>query len=372
MNLPFGVLQFFTRRDAAKGTPRGPGHAIGGPGSAKLEAAQREVIQQGALEDDLHDLQYQGQVNAIAAAATRRIPEATTPGSVMSEELEPLPVVTEFINRMEYRLPAGDDEESQEATQLFQEDAPSSEQTQDGGSPSAPRRKLRRAGDSPARRESSPAMAFSDSSSMAGSPVPQQQQKTAFDLLKQGALKAHVGAKQPKPKEKKRPNEFVAEQADESDEEEGRFGSLFKSDPEAGEDETNPDDEDLDGELEELVDDEKVDAALQEEQDALAQDRFQQDQAADDAKQLKMAQKVAAGEAKKRKRGQGDLSDSDYEDDEGMYRKAKERKPVKFNDKVEAIGTFCSFFATIPFPRSALSDPLLQLQMQNMPPSDSR
>lgn len=303
----------------------------------------------------MHDEAYYEQLHArqrddaaVAAVEANRAALAVTPGSVLSEELEPLPIVTELLDRIEHRLPADDEEDDETVhTQLVSEAAaPTSEQTQEASPSALPRRKLRRAGqESPKQAEGGVQFSFSDSSDSEGeagrSPIvasKEKRVKSAFDVLEEGALNVHFGLKQPKKKEKRAANEYVAEQADESEEEEGRFGSLFKSAPEAGEDENAPEDEDLDGTLAELVDDAKVDAEIQEEQDKLAQDRFMQDQAADDAKQLKMAQKVAAGEAKKRKRGQGDLSDSDYEDDEGMYRKAKERKPVKFNDRVEAIG----------------------------------
>lgn len=366
-------LQMFRKLDALAGavqTPQLKRHAVGAA-PLRADAAQKDADLAGQHEDAFYEarlLQQQAEAAAAAAAAAAM----TTPGSALSEELPPLPIITDLVmDRYEHRLPADTDDDDEQT-------GPTSEQTQEASPSELPRRKLRRAGeDSPQQQQRAdptlgggPLLSFSDSSDddEEASPVAMRKEgakkpKSAFDALAQGALDAHLGVKPHKEKKKRAANEFVAEQADESEEEEGRFGSLFKSAPEAGEDENAADDEDLDAVLTELVDDEKVDAALQEEQDARAQDRFMQDQAADDAKQLKMAQKVAAGEAKKRKRGQGELSDSDYEDDEGMYRKAKERKPVKFNDRVEAIGkSYC-----LRREAELMCARLVQLRMRSMP-----
>ena len=211
------------------------------------------------------------------------------------------------------------------------------EESQD--SPSFPRRRLlRRAGDGPTEASdilegSENELSDADDAYAAAPRAP----ANAFDLLKRGAA-GKAGSKKDAAELRKRmkANEFLAEQADESEEEEGMYSAMRRTaDGDGDESDGNSD---LDKEVAEILDDEKVDAALEEEQDALALARYQKDLGADDARNLKMAQKVAAGEMKKRKKGLDGLDESDYEDDEAMYRKAKARKQLKFDDKMLALG----------------------------------
>ena len=267
-------------------------------------------------------------------------------------------MVTELVQRMDDRYPAEDDDDDDEfdmegsiGQARPRENGPPSEGAAHTGeeeaqdSPSVPRRRLlRRAVDEPTeagdmREEvvSSETELSGDDEDGAGNAASPRAPKNAFDLLKRGAA-SKAGSKKDAAELRKRmkANEFLAEQADESEEEEGMYSAMRQTaDGDGDESDGNSD---LDREVAEILDDEKVDAALEEEQDALALARYQKDLGADDARNLKMAQKVAAGEMKKRKKGLDGLDESDYEDDEAMYRKAKARKQLKFDDKMLALG----------------------------------
>ena len=264
-------------------------------------------------------------------------------------------MVTELVQRMDDRCPAEDDDDDDEfdmegsiGQARPRENGPPSKGASHTGeegsqdSPSVPRRRLlRRARDGPTEASdvldevaSSENELSGDDLGNAASP---RAPKNAFDLLKRGAA-GKAGSKKDAAESRKRmkANEFLAEQADESEEEEGMYSAMRRTaDGDGDESDGNSD---LDQEVAEILDDEKVDAVLEEEQDALALARYQKDLGADDARNLKMAQKVAAGEMKKRKKGLDGLDESDYEDDEAMYRKAKARKQLKFDDKMLALG----------------------------------
>jgi len=187
-------------------------------------------------------------------------------------------------------------------------------------SPSKPRR-LRRAGE---ELESS------------ASPPPSKA-PDAFQVMLQAQLKQKKQAeKAAQKKERIKNNEFLAEQAEES-EEETPFAALRKV---ADGDDEEGDDSDLDGSVAELVDDQKVDAEQQTEQDKLALEKHQEQLAADAARHDKRVEKIVAGDYRKRKAAEGDLlDDSDYEDDEmGVMRKARVKKPRKFGKITEALG----------------------------------
>lgn len=196
-------------------------------------------------------------------------------------------------------------------------------------SPSKPRR-LRRAGEE------------SEESEASASPEPKKA-PTAFDVMLKAQLRQKKQAeKAAQKKERMKNNEFLAEQAEES-EEETPFAALRKV---ADGDDEEGDDSDLDGSVAELVDDQKVDAQEQSEQDKLALEKHQEQLAADAARHDKRVEKIVAGDYRKRKAAEGDLlDDSDYEDDEmGVMRKARVKKPRKFGKITEALGKSTLFY----------------------------
>ena len=253
----------------------------------------------------------------------------TTPGSTLSDDIM-LPPVSDLILRFDDRdtqfFDDGESNADNEMHQSIVKMIPSSE----GGaidsqeSPLAPRGRLVRANEKE-NRQSSPAASWPPN---------------AFDRLRQGQLRLA------KPKEKRKKSDYIAEQADES-EEETPFAALRKAAD--GDDEDN--DSDLDGSVESLVDDEAVPEDQREEQDKLAMEKHQEQLAADEERLGKRVDKIVAGQERKRKTMDGDLlSDSDYEDDEaGLHRQAKPKKSRKFGKPVEALGEFVltSFFEIV-------------------------
>lgn len=174
-----------------------------------------------------------------------------------------------------------------------------------------------------------------DSSSV--SPEPELAHETdktlnAFDLLKEAQKKQLTAQER---KEKRKANQFVAEQADES-EDDTPSAALRKA---ADGDDDEGSDSDLDGSVEGLVDDQGVPDEEKEEQDKLARDKHQEQVAADAEKLGKRIEKIVAGQERKRKAAEDLLDDSDYEDDEGAFlKKARAKKPKKFGKITEALG----------------------------------
>lgn len=205
----------------------------------------------------------------------------------------------------------------------------------------APVRRLVRAGSIGADRPSSPARMDLDDEEQqsasddddddheAGLPEINAAPKNAFDVMRRAQEKALQ-----KPKGKRK-NDFVAEQADES-EDEDMFTALRKAADGEEEDDNNSD---LDAEVEGLVDDVAVPEEQKEEQDELALAKHKEQLQADEAKVQKRVERIVAGQERRHKRGQdGLLSDSDYEDDEaGFHRKAKVKKARKFDEVLEGL-----------------------------------
>lgn len=229
-----------------------------------------------------------------------------TPGSTVSDEMPPLPPVSMIADRYSERGRSADDMSSDGGSD-------GSIRMEDINSPSVPR-KLRRAGDDDGSR----------------SP---ERPRNAFDALKLGQMKHRYGQDKEK-KQRAKKSDFIAEEVEES-EDEGEYSMLRKIHEEGDEE----DGSDLDATVEELVDDEKGDPDEEEAQDEIVDEHHRDWIAQQEAKELKMAAKVAAGKTKKRRRGDdGGLSDSDYEDD-AMHRTAKARKAKKYSTKMEALST---------------------------------
>ncbi|KAJ7087167.1 hypothetical protein B0H15DRAFT_842873 [Mycena belliarum] len=145
------------------------------------------------------------------------------------------------------------------------------------------------------------------------SPTPAARTKSALDLLRREAIHA------PRPKRPLEKSEYVAEEAQESDEDEMiAFGGN-------GEDGEEEDGEDLDRTLETLVDDQEMD------QKTIAADlvleKFQEQTHEDDLEIEKLHQAVAQGELRKKRRNRGlGMDDSDEEDEEDEYQARKMRR----------------------------------------------
>ncbi|KAJ7667686.1 hypothetical protein DFH06DRAFT_225551 [Mycena polygramma] len=140
--------------------------------------------------------------------------------------------------------------------------------------------------------------------------------KNAFDLLRRDTLRMA-----PRPKKPLDKSEFVAEEAQESDDDEMLgFGKRDDGEEEDG--------EDMDRTLETLVDDKEMD------EDMVAADRvlekFQEHAHEDDLANEKLQQAVVQGELRKKRRNRGlGLDDSDDEDSEDENRARKIRRGMQ-------------------------------------------
>ncbi|KAL4082002.1 hypothetical protein V8B97DRAFT_1879878 [Scleroderma yunnanense] len=153
----------------------------------------------------------------------------------------------------------------------------------------------------------------------------------AFDILG----KAVKGPKVPK--EKLKNSEFVAAEAEESDEDEMLgFGAAKKDDD--GEDD---DDDDQDKVLEGLMDD--VVMNVETERPDLVQEKFREHEAEDDQRLEKFHQEVIEGKHRKKRSGRGvnldDDSDENGDDDENRLIRRRMNKKRKIDgDDLEALG----------------------------------
>ncbi|KAJ7873298.1 hypothetical protein B0H14DRAFT_2720115 [Mycena olivaceomarginata] len=158
--------------------------------------------------------------------------------------------------------------------------------------------------------------------------------KNAFDVLRQQA---------PRPKQVLKKSEFVAEEAQESDDDEMvAFGGKQKDDD--GEE----DGEDLDRTLETLVDDQEMG------EDVVAADRvlekFQEHAHEDDLANEKYQQDVVQGIIRKKRRNRGfGIDDSDSDDEEDDMRKRKMRRGLHEPKVAEHVSKLAENPATLPF-----------------------
>ncbi|KAJ7122761.1 hypothetical protein C8R44DRAFT_875967 [Mycena epipterygia] len=148
------------------------------------------------------------------------------------------------------------------------------------------------------------------------SPSPAMRTKDAFEMLRRDKL----GIRAPRPKKPLEKSEYVAEEAQESDDDE--MLGLGKRDD--GEEE---DGEDMDQTLVTLVDDQEID----EETLAAARvlEKYQEQTHEDDLAIEKLHQGVVQGELRKKRRNRGLLDDSDEEDEEDEMRKKKIRRSLR-------------------------------------------
>ncbi|KAJ7499242.1 hypothetical protein FB451DRAFT_31624 [Mycena latifolia] len=162
------------------------------------------------------------------------------------------------------------------------------------------------------------------------SPSPAMRTKNAFDMLRREAVGLHA----PRPKKPLDKSEFVAEEAQESDDDE-MIGFGAKGDD--GEEEEG---EDMDKTLETLVDDQEMDnetiAA------ARVLEKFQEQTHEDDLEIEKLHQAAVQGELRKKRRNRGlGMDDSDEEDEEDEQRARKMRRglaePKIDNDDVNEL-----------------------------------
>ncbi|KAJ7507438.1 hypothetical protein B0H11DRAFT_2271120 [Mycena galericulata] len=167
---------------------------------------------------------------------------------------------------------------------------------------------------SPLRRLAKRTRTPSPSSLRSVSPSPAQRSRNAFDVLRREPLA-------PRPKKPLLDkSEFVAEEAQESDDDE-MLGFGHKGGDEADEE----DGEDLDRTLATLVDDQEMD-----EETIAAQrvfEKFQEHAHEDDLENEKLQQAVVQGDLRKKRRNRGlGLDDSDEEDEEDEMRARKMRR----------------------------------------------
>ncbi|KAF8211462.1 hypothetical protein K438DRAFT_1807341 [Mycena galopus ATCC 62051] len=175
----------------------------------------------------------------------------------------------------------------------------------------------------------------SNNSSPSASPAVRVK-KNAFDILQ----KREVPRPPKRPLEK---SEFVAEEAQESDDDEMMaFGGRTRDD---GEEE---DGEDLDRTLETLVDDKEMDEATV--GAARVLEKFQEHAHEDDLANEKYQQAVVQGELRKKRRNRGfGLDDSDDEDEEDEMRARKMRKGLHEPKIVGDVSKLANDPATAPF-----------------------
>ncbi|KAJ6567187.1 hypothetical protein DFH09DRAFT_1471055 [Mycena vulgaris] len=139
--------------------------------------------------------------------------------------------------------------------------------------------------------------------------------KNAFDRLRHETLESRL----PRPKKPLDKSEFVAEEAQESDDDE-MLGFGHKRDD--GEEE---DGEDMDKTLETLVDDQEMDEETVAAERVL--EKFQEHAHEDDLENEKLQQAVVQGELRKKRRNRGlGIEDSDEEDSEDDMRARKMRR----------------------------------------------
>ncbi|WVQ85692.1 hypothetical protein IAT38_007858 [Cryptococcus sp. DSM 104549] len=150
-----------------------------------------------------------------------------------------------------------------------------------------------------------------------------QPKRNAFDLMRDGArAKSSVGPGEGK-KSKRGRNEYMEDQAEESDEDNG-WG--WAKDPEA-DDEDDPEEDNA--YLKELVDDQKVDDDERLKQDELAAQKLREIEVEDDKRREAEARKIAEGKHRIKRRGKEFGSDS--EDEEGGKKRwnKKQRKALR-------------------------------------------
>ncbi|KAJ7755615.1 hypothetical protein DFH07DRAFT_940774 [Mycena maculata] len=169
------------------------------------------------------------------------------------------------------------------------------------------------------------------------SPAPAQRNKNAFDLLRREVL----GPRAKKPLLDK--SEFVAEEAQESDDDEMLgFGRV------RGDDGEEEDGEDMDRTLETLVDDQEMS------QETMAAERvlekFQEHAHEDDLENEKLQQAVVQGELRKKRRNRGlGLDDSDEEDEEDEMRARKMRRGLNAPRIGSKVTEYAKHAETMPF-----------------------
>ncbi|KAJ7162546.1 hypothetical protein C8R43DRAFT_1123248 [Mycena crocata] len=163
-----------------------------------------------------------------------------------------------------------------------------------------------------ARRNNTSASARSSSSP---SPTRARGPTNAFDLLR----REKIGIRAPRPRKPLEKSEFVAEEAQESDDDE-MLGFGHK-----GEDGDEEDGEDMDRTLETLVDDKEMDATAVAE--ARVREKYQEHAHEDDLANERLHQAAVQGELRKKRRNRGlGIDDSDEEDEEEENRLRKMRR----------------------------------------------
>ncbi|KAJ7688416.1 MRC1-like domain-containing protein [Mycena rosella] len=152
------------------------------------------------------------------------------------------------------------------------------------------------------------------SSRSSPSPSPAMRTKNALDLLRRETLGIHA----PRPRKPLDKSEYVAEEAQESDDDE-MGGFMHKGDD--GEEEGG---EDLDRTLTTLVDDTEM--SEEKVAEARVREKFQEQTHEDDLEIEKFHQGVVQGDLRKKRRNRGLLDDSDEEDEEDEMRARKMRR----------------------------------------------